>query len=473
MRSVGGRWRRASCAATAAAVLGAGGALAAPAPRDRDAPLVITVAAGGQWITVRYAERIRLGTPRRASVSLNGRPVRVVAAHAAGKALRLRLGSSFYSDDVLSVRLWAGYVRDRAGNASRPLERTLVRNGSPTGCTRDLPPGAESGEGPTDRTVHPPSTGELRVVAIPVDFPNVPEQYGFVPPISTADFVEFFLHQSYGRLHMPVTVLGSWHRMPRVMAAYGLDQRDLTYRDPTRVDLRTLLADAVAAADASIDFSAFDVVAVLTWGSWVNAGAALPPGRGVHADGKELRFVFTTQHWMPSYALPVGRILGIPWLWRPGWGSPFGTWDGLTIASPAETNAWHRRKLGWLGPDQVRCIPPGSTLETTLTPVWSSGGPKAVLSFAEDGESAVVVEARRRGGHDRLKCGEGVLVYHVATDPARIRVVDAHPTERPCGAASRAPFGVGETYLVGDLRMDVLADDGPGYRIRFLRAPGR
>jgi hypothetical protein len=133
--------------------------------------------------------------------------------------------------------------------------------------------------------------------------------------------------------------------------------------------------------------------------------------------------------------------------------------------------AWHRRKLGWLRPTEVRCLR-GRALDVTLAPTWRGGGVKAVIAATGPG-TAVVLENRQLQGHDAGRCARGVLPYRVETGASVTAAVTVvHKPGGPCGADpgphDAAP---GQSIRVADavtFEMLELLPDG-SYRLRVSR----
>jgi hypothetical protein len=135
--------------------------------------------------------------------------------------------------------------------------------------------------------------------------------------------------------------------------------------------------------------------------------------------------------------------------------------------------AWHRRKLGWLQPWEVRCLR-DKPIETALAPLWRGGGVKAVIA-ATGMHTAVVLENRQLQGVDAGQCSRGILPYTVQTEPpSQIRMLHYDPSGGPChGGWSPYDVGPGQSTRVGNaLTFEVLSlePDGP-YRLRVSRSP--
>lgn len=265
--------------------------------------------------------------------------------------------------------------------------------------------------------------GTLHAVLLFVDFPDAPATDSTAPyeALLVPDGPEMLRAFSYGTLTVDVTVVDGWHRMPKPSTAYGFE-RGLTFDDH-----RLYLGDTVAAADAAVDFSEFDLVYVMA----AREAAAITfspgfsptaPGFGVVADGVEILngVTFGQDVWLPGWGDNVlvhetGHLLDLPDLYAyEGATHRFmGEWDLMgQYARGPEMLAWLRWKLGWVDADQMRCLTEETTETVTLSPVTRAGG----IRFAAvrlDAERYVVVESRRREGYDNALPAEGVLAYLV------------------------------------------------------------
>jgi M6 family metalloprotease-like protein len=300
---------------------------------------------------------------------------------------------------------------------------------------------------------------------------------------------------SYGRVHLDVTGIQRWFRMPKSVRDYGLADG---IRWPEH---RSYIADAVAAADGAVDFSRYRIVYVVTAkGTRVERSPAFHayPGSGIEADGTELRYgatFFEDTKLDGRYAANVlihetGHILGLPDLYDVpgrGWWNLFrfvGGWDAMSWNDPGfHFLAWEKWKLGWLDPSQLTCLEGLGQLTTTVTPLERAGGLKAIV-VPTGASSAFVVEARRRIGEDAHLCEQGVLVYSVdalvRSGHGPVRVFPARPDRNGdlrdrCGPLYNAPFTVGRGRVArfenpsAGLSVKVLASGLNGYRVRVTR----
>ncbi|MFE7509773.1 M6 family metalloprotease domain-containing protein [Streptomyces sp. NPDC057540] len=345
------------------------------------------------------------------------------------------------------------------------------------------------------------STGLVRALNLMIDFPDAPGDgtamgrfREFFP--QTADW---FRTSSYGRLHYQAEApIPDWLRMPRAFSSYGIERGS-----PYEPGYRALVEDIVKAADARVDFSAYDLVNILVT---PNAGpSALDTVLSVtfsgnddapYADGVPLAntsFVYSRQDdGSGSFGetgyrvLPHenGHVFGLPDLYTADGGGTVGHWDIMSEDWGANNDllGWHKWKLGWLDNDQVSCASGPGTGDYSLTPLAVPGGPK--LAFVPlSGTSGYAVEVRSRDGNDEAVCDQGVLVYRVESDVdtghGPVTVADSDRASGGCtrranvhAELSDAPYGPGESFTdrANGIRITVLDEDDAGtYRVRITR----
>ena len=379
------------------------------------------------------------------------------------------------------------------------LLHATVHPAFPQSTACDLNAGTlwQPNEGATDYTLHLQPTGELKAVMIFVDFPDAPQSettsslYDLLVPNS----VNWYAEASYGRMSLNVTPLHAWFTMPQNSAAYGFGD-GLTFAEH-----RAYIADAIAVSDAAVDYSQYQIVYVVaSKHSAIGYSPAFHAysGSGVDADGIEIRHSATfgadIRNVRPNYGSHVlihetGHLIGLPDLYE--WGKPLyeairfaGGWDMMSFVTPgAHFLAWHKRKLGWLDPDQVVCLGGSGTVEEILTPVAVEGGVKALV-VPLGPSTAYVIESRRKIGQDARLCDEGVLIYsvdaRVPNGAGPILLAAAHDGTDPekidaCGPLYDAPFdlGAGEvasyTDAAAGITVDILAEIAGGYSVRVTR----
>ncbi|MBT2382680.1 M6 family metalloprotease domain-containing protein [Streptomyces sp. ISL-11] len=324
---------------------------------------------------------------------------------------------------------------------------------------------------------YPRPAGRLDAVMIFLSFPDSRPEVD--PDRLAADHfpgtARFFERASYGRFSLRPHPVNRWFAMPRPAASYRI-QRD--WEGDRRSDY---LRDAIAAADAQVDFSRYDLVYLVADpdapGVDSDATKVVNLDRPIEVDGTALRRVVTVfEHHPPDrnvLAHETGHVLDLPDLYhRPtdgkgDWDTHVGDWDlmGSQFGLASDPFAWHKWKLGWLGARHVDCVRgPGSSLHTLQpveAPMQPGGDGRTRLIVARTGPaSAIAVEARSAYGNDAATCTEGVLVYRVRSETASgggpVQVLDGHPGRQACWgesvypALADAPLGVGESLTSED-----------------------
>ncbi|WP_156727064.1 M6 family metalloprotease domain-containing protein [Streptomyces apocyni] len=431
--------------------------------------------------------RRRIRRPRRSAI------------FAVTAALTLTLSSSASSGRLSPDPQTAGPV---AGNRATALGPCMISGSM----------GVQMSEGVPTAPGYTPSTGTVRALNLMIDFPDAPgegsalDRYAeFFPQTQ-----DWFRTSSYGRLdYRPEVPVREWLRMPIPFTEYGIERGA-----PFDPGYRQLIEDIVRAADADVDFSAYDLVNVLVT---PNAGpSALDTVLSVTfagnpeapvADGVPLAnasFVYSRQDdGSGSYeetgyrVLPHenGHVFGLPDLYTAEGGGAVGHWDIMSEDWGANNDllGWHKWKLGWLDDAQVSCAATAGTSEHELVPLASDGGDgggdgggggRKLTFIPIDQRSGYAVEVRTRAGNDEAVCKPGVLIYRVDaevdTGHGPVTIADSARdsggcTRRPNVHAelSDAPFAPGETFTDEDaeIRVQVAAATLEGaYRVRVTRS---
>lgn len=387
-----------------------------------------------------------------------------------------------------ALKLAAGCRVPPAGSPDVPLPPPS--SGPPCSPTLTFPGSrAYFHLGPTNYDFYLPATGRLGTIVLFVDFPDAPRS-GSTEPLFRAfvpSAAQWYSEASFGRLTLAAETVSFWLRMPKPGAAY-----DLHYRGdyPGIVARhRAFLADAVAVADAQVDFSKYSVVVIVGAGSSGadRIGVPFATGAGVIADGHELRgtvVLAAPLAQVADFVHEAGHLFGLPDIYD--FSVPFaegtrnlGRWDPMSnTGSLAHFLGWVKWKLGWLDASQLRCLTTRGVLEETISPIETPNGVKIIV--LPTGETtAEIVEVHTLRGMSNQVCDSGVIVYWVdvqarsGTVGARITPAREDPFSNLCGAIPRAAFGVGEgelsTYETGFMKVEVLASDGSSYRVRVTR----
>ncbi|MFI1128428.1 M6 family metalloprotease domain-containing protein [Streptomyces althioticus] len=338
----------------------------------------------------------------------------------------------------------------------------------------------------TWNAAYPRPAGRLDAVMVFLSFPDS-------HPLTSPDELaadhfpmtsRFFERSSYGKFSLRAHPVKRWIRMPRPSTAYAIQ------RDWTVAHRAAYLRDALAASDPHVDYSAYDIVYFVADpdapGVDSDATKVVNLDRPMRADGTDIRRVVTVFENHPPDRLVLahetGHVFDLPDLYhRPvdgkgDWDTHVGDWDlmGSQFALAPDLFGWHKWKLGWLEPRQVRCVQGGGPVRLTLEPLGAgpgtpvtgaagapsfglgSGTKLAVVRTGAD--SALVFEVRGPFGNDRAACRSGVLVYRVSSGTRSgrgpVEVIDAHPRTEACWEDSvypplaDAPVALGESFTV-------------------------
>ncbi|MFJ7180187.1 M6 family metalloprotease domain-containing protein [Streptomyces massasporeus] len=338
----------------------------------------------------------------------------------------------------------------------------------------------------TWNAAYPRPTRSLDAVMVFLSFPDAHPLT--TPQELTADHfpatTRFFERASYGRFTLRPHALRQWIRMPQPSTAYAI-QRD--WKPERRA---AYLRDALSVADPRVDFSRYDVVYFIADpdapGVDSDATKVVNLTSPLRADGTDLRRIVTVFEQHPPDRLVLahetGHVFDLPDLYhRPAdgkgdWDTHVGDWDlmGSQFGLAPDLFAWHKWKLGWLHPRQVRCVQDAGPARLTLEPLAAGPGMPATgaagaqsfglgrgtkLAVVRTGpDSVLALEVRGPVGNDVAACRQGVLVYRVRggaqSGGGPIEVIDAHPHTDACWENSvypplaDAPIGIGESFTV-------------------------
>ncbi|MFG2805305.1 M6 family metalloprotease domain-containing protein [Streptomyces massasporeus] len=338
----------------------------------------------------------------------------------------------------------------------------------------------------TWNAAYPRPARSLNAVMVFLSFPDAHPLT--TPQELTADHfpatTRFFERASYGRFTLRPHALRHWIPMPKPSTAYAI-QRD--WKPEHRA---AYLRDALSVADPQVDFSRYDVVYFVADpdapGVDSDATKVVNLTSPLRADGADLRRIVTVFEQHPPDRLVLahetGHVFDLPDLYhRPAdgkgdWDTHVGDWDlmGSQFGLAPDLFAWHKWKLGWLDPRQVRCVQDAGPARLTLEPLAAGAwmpttgaagaqpfglGRGTKLAVVRTGpDSVLALEVRGPVGNDVAACRRGVLVYRVRggaqSGGGPIEVIDAHPRTDACWEDSvypplaDAPIGIGESFTV-------------------------
>lgn len=328
------------------------------------------------------------------------------------------------------------------------------------------------------------STGHVVATVIMVDFSDSPATMtpdDAFKKISGA--TDTFTEMSYAKMQYELTPIKHWYRMKNPSTSYKFNtyEAHLAY-----------IAEAVALADADVDFSSTDSLVILSNPDTTGLGEAGPaftanPGGGVTADGKEILNATTSAHDINTWGSiwlnhEVTHTLGLVDLYAYDRKDASNSYDTLRFTgeysymgynsfkanSPGLT-AWERWLLGWLDDEQVTCANPfkDGEINADLTPISEKGGKKAIV--VPVGETrVVVVESRRAKGIDKNMTKPGVLVYTVDSSiqsgKGPIKVYPTSPDDPRFLNSTRAKD---ESVTIEGLKIEVTASSDEGDSVRL------
>lgn len=335
-----------------------------------------------------------------------------------------------------------------------------------------------------------PSSGTIRALIVPVDFPDLrgrddPTQ--FFAPLA-ADMRGFYLKQSYGRVRFDFQILPAWIHLPFSPERFGIGIVN------GAGDVNAYRNDIVAFTDGQIDYSAYDAVYFLvpketpmatmgfgpaiTFPTWTRTGYLVNGAMG-GADMyvNETRGVDGAQwKWM---AHETGHAFGLldedlhhASSTLGSWGIMANSWSKHAI----EHNGWDRYLQGWLDQPQVSCLTrpnlPDAGATVRLSPlVRQAGGTKLAL-VPLSSATILAIESRKNEGYDHISPGrEGVLVYTV--DMRLGSLGGGYRTQRRPGSTDPnfedAALHVGDTVAVDRVTVTVTASDADGDTVTVRR----
>ena len=347
----------------------------------------------------------------------------------------------------------------------------------------------------SDWVAHPRPVGTVKAVVLFVDFPNA--KASDVTQVSPVDYrqpqpyweflkasVPWFSTASYGRFNLDVTPIYKWYRMPKDSTQWRMDYRS---NDPAR----RLSADgqgeftaaAVAAADADVDFSQYDLIYTVPARNQTAIASSPELNNYAHqivADGNDLGNGdnFGSDMWSWGYKLlnhETGHAVSLTEGYNAGSGGTFrymGQWDmmGNISGNAPDYVAWNKWKLGWLNDNEVDCVASDGVTEHTLsanalTPDSSS---KKLVAIRTGQHTTLVAELRAPLGVDSIAGGNtarycesgGILLYTVDSTLRNglgvYKVLDAMPGSTGWGCSDETSIStMGRGQMRGPSHFEV------------------
>ena len=489
-----------------------------PPPADTRPPALVGAGVQGTALTLSFDEQLAADTPSASAfaVTVNGLAWTVNGVQVSGTAATLALRPAVDAGQVVHVSYSppaTARLRDAAGNVT-PAFTAEPGNTSPAGPSPS--PGSFSpslakpayaddhsvvepwvGEwGPKTDPQWEPTSGHLRALLVPIDFPDVPaaRPASFYRDLFANTTPPWYAETSYGRLSFDLTAVDHYIRMSNPVDSYGLQTCCPS------AQIHAFFQELIAKLDPEIDFSKVDTVyaiapeaagphmTILLWRRW--------PGSGIVADGHELlngvvgngnfrslETAYELAH--DAMTHETGHMMGLADLY--GRACPtcadthdwVGVWSMMDTAHEpsAELLGWDRWLLRWLDPTQIRGVTSsGQSVEEVVSPLEEPGGVKLVVVPLST-TFLYAVEVRQPVGRDVRLCDHGVLVYTVDANTKNglgpTRIQPAH-TDAPCGPISDAAYDLGpgevSTFEDANVKVELLTAYPDGsYRVRVTR----
>ncbi|OOQ61520.1 metallopeptidase domain-containing protein [Mucilaginibacter pedocola] len=318
--------------------------------------------------------------------------------------------------------------------------------------------------------------GTVKVAVLFVDFPDAPatrrpeEVYGMMSPASE----NFISTISHGKANVVFQPQYKWYRMSKKSDNYGYD--NLTFDSHKRY-----IQEAVALADADVDFTKVDEVVIMCnpdQGAITRSSSFMGlSNNGISADGRIMTNVITIQRDI-TYALgflfphEFGHSMGVPDLYA--YNGPLhgfvGDFSIMGNHGTAPTyNAWEQWLFGWFTDQQVTCVRGQGTGTIQLTPVESGTGMK-LLVLPIDATSALIVEDRRRIDYDQYLEKEGPVVYLIDTKIKNGEgVLKVLPVNLSDQTKRAAPLSIGQEASYAGITVKCTASSNVGSTIAYER----
>jgi len=332
-----------------------------------------------------------------------------------------------------------------------------------------------------------PTTGKVKVLVIPVEFPDLPGEGNPVDYSTIAERLrEYWSEVSYGLLEINIEIHNNWITLDKEYSYYG---RDYLGSEPHQCDF---LYNVVQAADPEINYREYDFYIIMHSGhdqasshNSVDMWSKVLYCGPIETDEKTLdNFVAIVSYDDPLgvWAHEFGHLLGLPDLYNVEKKNEpddyVGFWDLMADGSwngppsepgkyPAELTSWCRIKLGWLGEEDVKEVEYGDSGIFTLNTLEDMQGLRAI-KIKVDELHYHLIEAREKTGYDSYLPGQGVLILWI--DETRS---SGHGIVKVIRVGGRnlieAALSPGEEFRVENkkIEVDILEHTENGYIIKI------
>ena len=281
-------------------------------------------------------------------------------------------------------------------------------------------------------------TGTRKIASLAIEFTDVTHTSSHGIPFlqnkitGTNSMKSYFQEVSYDNLTVEGTASG-WYTAANDMAYYGKPEGG----NHDSRNFYQLVAEAVRAADATVDFSQYDTNndRIIDGIALIHAGHDQATGGGdntiwskqsvypgnLRVDGVYLGYYFTVSEYSPVgvYVHEYGHMLGLPDLYDTDYTSTgVGLWDVMGSGAwndwgrtPGHPSAWSKLYLGWIDPTVI-----SNYVEGYRLPMMEGNSPEVLKLPTVNSNEFFLIENRYQSGYDRFLPGSGALIWHIDTD---------------------------------------------------------
>lgn len=305
----------------------------------------------------------------------------------------------------------------------------------------------------------------------------------------------YWKQASYGRSSLDGSQASGWFTMPYPRGYYFI---------AGEADVGQIINDCTAAADSSIDFSAFAGINIFTNGDWSGGSGGVGGNTFITLDGKS-DFAYTVigvNEWR-NHGLVVhelGHGFGLrhsnasdedddpydsPW-------SVMSSVNGFAVPHPEfgnlakHFNAYEKELLGWLSRTEILeldldTLSTGASQRVRLTGLGranSAPGTYRSLKLLRPSNGTdffFTLEAREQlGEYEAALPGSGVIIHEVDLQTRRAAwVVDADQPPADFASSAGVIWGVGEVYRGDGFEVEVLSRTATGFEVNVTGTNGR